>query len=347
VNLLTEPLVEVTRSGLVGSQHRGAIAVVDASGCLLHSLGDSQLVTFVRSSAKPIQLLPLVESGAADRFSFSPAQLAVMAASHNGESFHMAAVQGILNRIGVSPEVLHCGAHLPLHQPTAEHMRAAGEAPTQLHNNCSGKHAGMLALAVYRGYPVEGYYRPDHPVQQEILATLARMTAMDAAQIEIGVDGCSVPTFALPLWRMALGFARLVDPHELSRSRQRACHTVVAAMQAHPEMVAGTERMDTDLMRAAGNLLIAKGGAEGYQSIGILPDPAAGRSLGIGIALKVEDGDPGGRARCPAVLEVLRQLGVLDEQMLEALAKYRRPAVRNVRGDVVGEIRPCFELPRR
>jgi L-asparaginase II len=342
-----EPLVAVTRGPLVESWHMGALAVVDVSGRVVFSLGDPGLVTFVRSSAKPLQAIALVESGAADHFGLTAAEIAVTTGSHNGEDFHTAAVSSILSKIGLGPAALACGVHAPLHRPTARRLLEAGEKPMALHNNCSGKHAGMLALAQHLGATPEGYYHPDHPVQQLIRQTMAEMTDLAPEAIALGVDGCGVPVFGLPLANFALAYARLADPRGLPAARQAACERIVRAMQAHPEMVGGTERLDTDLMRATRPRLIAKGGAEGYYATGLLPDAAAGRPIGYGLALKVADGDVDGRARPVIVIETLRQLGVLGDGELAALARYRHAEVRNHRGEVVGEVRPVFQLARR
>lgn len=334
-----ELLVQVLRNGRLDARHRGAIAVVDASGRLCDHVGDPDLIAYMRSSAKPFQALPLVESGAAERFGFDDAELAITCASHGGEDYHLRAVQGILDKIGLGPEALRCGTHRPLHQPTADALIAAGQEPTVLHCNCSGKHAGMLALCVHLGLPTEDYDDPRHPLQQMILTTLAAMAGLAPEDIGIGVDGCGVPTFALPLRHAAWAYARLVDPAGLPASRARACQRIVAAMRAHPEMVGGTGRLDTELMRAVPDL-VAKGGAAGYQGMGVW-----GRGgPGLGIALKVEDGDPEGRAVGPAAIEVLRQLGRIAPEQLEQLHKHAVVPVVNNLGKQVGEARACFRL---
>jgi L-asparaginase II len=341
-----EVLVEVTRGPLVESRHLGAAAVVDAAGSLLFSVGNPDLVTYLRSSAKPMQAVAVVESGAAAAYGFSPREIAIFAASHNGEEMHTTTVSRILARLGLDNRSLACGVHEPLHKATAERLREAGEAPSVLHNNCSGKHAGMLALARQMGVPTEGYYRPEHPVQQRILATVASLTGMAPSEIAVGVDGCGVPVFGMPLRSAALAFARLADPRQLAPERAAAVRQVVSAMQSNPEMVAGTDRFDTDLMRQTRPRVFCKGGAEGYYALGLLPDPTAGRPVGVGLALKVVDGDRDGRARPVAVMEALRQLGVLTDEDLTALAIYRSVEARNHRGDVVGQVRPAVVLHR-
>lgn len=336
------PLVTVTRGNLVECTHYGALAVVDADGRLLHSIGDPYLVTYPRSSAKPLQALPLVESGGADRFGFSDREIAIMCASHTGEDVHLATVQGILERIGLDASALLCGVHPPINKAAATRLVQAGRSPTPLHSNCSGKHAGMLALARFLGLPHEGYEKPDHVVQKRILDVITAFTDVPVANIILASDGCTVPTFGMPLYNFALAFARLVQPDRWAPLRQAACQRVIRAMQAHPEMVSGSDRLDTDLMRVAGDALICKGGAEGFLAMGILPCPLYPR--GAGIAVKVIDGDSAGRARPAIAIELLRQLGVLDNDQLAALAGYHKSPVNNMRGARVGTIEACFRL---
>ncbi len=329
----TETLVEVTRGGRVESEHRGAIAVVDADGELVAHAGDVNLVSYLRSSAKPFQLLPLVESGGADRFRFTDVELAVIAGSHSGEPRHVAAVQSILSKIGLSEEALQCGAHAPFNVDSARALRAAGREPTALHNNCSGKHSGMLAQAVDRGLSTHDYLDPQHPVQMTIRRRLAELADLAPAEIGVGVDGCSVPCFALPLRAAALAFARLAEGREDGLSR------VARVMMTYPEMVAGEGRLDTDLMRAVPGRVVSKGGAEGYHGMGVIqPDGTV-----LGIAIKIGDGD-GRRGGHPVVIETLRQLGMLEAEALIALHNYHTWPITNHRGLQVGEVRANFKL---
>jgi L-asparaginase II len=331
----TETLVEVTRGGRVESEHRGAIAVVDATGKLLAHVGDVQLVSYLRSSAKPFQLLPLIESGAADRFGFIDAELAIIAGSHSGEPRHVAAVQSILGKIGLPDSALQCGNHVPFNPAAAKALRAAGREPTVLYNNCSGKHAGMLAQAIDRGLSTTDYLDPQHPVQVTIRQRLAELGELPVEQINVGVDGCSAPCFAMPLHASALAFAKLAAA--TSGSLQR----VAQVMMAYPEMVAGEGRLDTDLMHAVPQRVVSKGGAEGYHGMGVVLENGSA----MGIAIKIGDGD-GKRGGHPVVVEVLRQLGVLDEAALTALQSYRAWKITNHRGLEVGEVRASFQLRR-
>jgi len=344
--LQTEALVEVMRGGRVESEHRGAIAVVDANGVLIAHSGDVGLVSYLRSSAKPFQLLPLVESGAADRLGFTDVELAVIAGSHSGEPRHVAAVQSILHKIGLSEDALQCGVHVPFNADAAKALQAAGRKPTALHNNCSGKHAGMLAQAVDRSLSTQDYLDPQHPVQVAIRQRLAELGGIAFEEIGVGVDGCSAPCFALPLQAAALAFARLAeagrDPTGALRGiREAGLARVARVMREYPGMVAGEGRLDTDLMRAAPGRVVSKGGAEGYHGLGIVAE----NGPALGIAIKIGDGD-GKRGVHPAVIETLRQMGVLDAAALRALKNYHTWKITNHRGMEVGEVRANFTLVR-
>ena len=332
------PLVEVTRGEEVESFHRGVVVVADASGQVVKGIGNSEFVTFLRSAAKPLQLIPLIESGAAARFGFTDRELAVMAGSHNGEDIHLQTVSGILAKIGLSAEALHCAIHYPFDTATSQRLREAKEEPSVLHNNCSGKHAGMLALALHEGHSIEDHERPGHPVQEAILQTIADFAGVKPQTVITAVDGCGVPTFALPLRRAALAYARLVDPRDSPPLRREACRRVVQAMRSHPEMVGGsTGRLETELMHLKPNTLVAKAGAEGYFALGISREEG-----GWGIVIKMEDGSP--RGRNPVVIETLYQLGFLNREDLERLSIYYRPPVKNRHGRVVGDVRARFRL---
>lgn len=338
-------LAEVVRGPIVESRHYGHIAVVDTSARLVAFLGVPQTVTYLRSSAKPFQAIPLVASGAADRFKFTDKEIALACASHSGEPIHTETAASMLRKIGLGPAALKCGTHEPFSADETRRLRERGEAPNVLQNNCSGKHVGMLALALYLGAPTESYDQLQHPVQQSILETVARFSETAAADIVVGVDGCAVPVFGIPIDSMALMYARLVSPRAgLDAATRDACKRIVAAMIKYPEIIGGTrDRLDTELMRAASGRLISKVGAEGVYTVGILPSDQ--RPLGLALALKIADGDDH-RARPTVVIEALRQLGVYDDQALGAISSHARLPIRNRRGEVVGEVRPCFELNR-
>jgi L-asparaginase II len=293
--LHSQPLVEWRRGEIVESLHCGALAVVDAAGRLLARQGDPQTVTFTRSSAKPLQALPFIEAGGQPAFNLPQAEVALLCASHTGTDEHLQAVQALQARTGVVEADLLCGTHPPVDAATAEALKARGEQPTPNRHNCSGKHTGMLALARLLGAPASGYLERDHPVQQAILAAVAGMCGLPPGQVIPGTDGCSAPNFAVPLETFALAFARLCDPASLPPPRAAACRTITAAMTAHPVMVAGPGRFDTRLMEAAGGRVICKGGAEGYLALGVMPGALGSDSPGIGVAIKVADGDLTGR----------------------------------------------------
>ncbi|HHY32502.1 MAG TPA: asparaginase [Firmicutes bacterium] len=335
---MSEPAVKVTRGPIVESVHRVDVAVADNAGRVLFWLGDPDKLTYWRSCAKPIQAVPVVETGAAGRFGFDDQEIAVMCASHSGEDVHIRTVASILRKIGLTDDALSCGVHPPLDAASADRLVACGVGPWQLHCNCSGKHAAMLAIAVHMGYPPAGYFRQDHPVQRLMLHEVSVFAGLPEDDIVIGVDGCGVPVFGLPLSAMARAFATLASPDRLAATdtaRADAARRICNAMRAYPHMVAGTGRFTTALMQVAGDRLVAKSGAEGVYCVGIL-------GQGLGVAVKVEDGNA--RASAPVVVEALAQMGVLHAHHLEALAGHHHPHVFNHRGEIVGNVIPDFKL---
>lgn len=339
-------LVEVWRGPIIESQHSGHLVAVDANGAQICSLGSPQSVTYLRSSGKPFQALPVVSSGAADRFGFTEREVAIACGSHNGEPIHVETVQSMLQKIGLEESALKCGAHEPYSVEVARELIRKGELPTPVQNNCSGKHAAMLALAKHVNASTETYDELANPVQQMILQTVSDFSGVPPEDVEIGIDGCGVPVFGISVHAMALMYARLVSPPSTFTSETRdACRRIVSAMIAYPEMIGGTrDRLDTELIRAAAGKLISKIGAEGVYTVGVLP--SAEWPDGIGFALKIEDGDDK-RARPPAVIDALRQLGVLSGESLSALSKYSPEIITNRRGDRVGEARAAFTLQIR
>lgn len=330
-----DKLVAVTRGPLTECVHRGHIAVVDSDGRLLWHAGDPGYITFARSAAKPLQALPVIESGAADSFALTEPELALLCASHNGEELHVKTAQALLSKMGLDAEHLQCGAHYPFHRPTAEAMRARGEKPSSLHNNCSGKHSGMLALTLTLGADIGGYLAPEHPAQRRMLAAVSGMSGVPEANIAIGVDGCGVPVFGMPLSALAAAYARFGRPDGLPEERRSACERLRRAISRHPDYLAGDDRYDTQLIRATNGRLIGKMGAEGVFAVTV-PE------RGWGIAVKIEDGAK--RALYPAVTEALRQLDLLSDAELSALAAFHRPIQRNWQGTSVGAIVPEFRL---
>jgi len=329
---------------LVESIHFGALAVMDASGALIAAVGDPDLQANMRSSAKPFQALSWVEDGGLDAFKFSERELAIACASHSGTSEHEHVLQAMQAKIGVTDQNLACGVHYPMHEATARAMRERGEQPRPNQHNCSGKHTGMLANARLHGLAIEDYLNPAHPLQQLILKTFAEMMGLAPQQVAVGIDGCSAPTFGVPLRAAARAYAWLADPSGLPPRRAAALRSICAAMLAHPDMVAGPDRWDTLVMRAAAGKVVSKSGAEGYQAMGILPGALGPGSPALGIALKVADGDVGGRAVATAALAALVQLGVLDGAARQSLAQFDRRPLKNWRGIEIGEVRPAFQL---
>ena len=328
-----EPIVRVLRNETLESVHYGSAAIVDANGRLLYRIGDPYFMTFLRSSAKPFQALQVVESGAAREFGFTAAEIAVMIGSHSGQVIHIETVQSILEKIGLSPENLQCGVHPAIRDDVSAPSDNRMERRTALHHNCSGKHAGMLALAVFKNLSVDDYLSPSHPVQQLIKKTIAEVCSYPENQMAAGVDGCSAPNYALPLYNMALGFARLVTPSAMPGARASAVTAVSMAMMDHPEMVGGEGRFDTALISSPGEKIISKAGAEGLHCFSLV-------DRRIGGALKVIDGTK--RALFPAGVELIYRLGARKNDSV--LDKFRRPVVKNWRGLEVGYIEPRFEL---
>lgn len=337
-----EPLYELTRGSIVEAVHCGAIAVVDVTGRLLASVGDPRARVFMRSSAKPFQALAMVEAGTPEAFGLTQAELALACASHIGSDEHAEVARGMQRKAHASESDLMCGTHPVEDALTARRIACQGQSPTPSHHNCSGKHAAMLAFARRRGAPLEDYVNPQHPIQQTILRTVAEMFDMRPAEVVLGIDGCSAPNFAVPLAQAALGFARFADPQYLPSARMHALQTLWTAMTTYPELVQGAGRFDTELMRCRPHQLVAKGGAEGYQAVALAP---TGKHPALGITLKIADGQK--RGAQGAMLEVLRQMDLLEPSEFEALARYDfrpRQPLRNNRGVVVGEARPCFRL---
>lgn len=338
------PLVECTRGKLVESVHYGALSIVNSDGVTLMALGDQKAKIFLRSSAKPFQALAFLEHGGAGAFKLEPREVALLCASHSGTDEHVQALNALQAKIGIREEDLLCGTHAPYHRETAARMQVQDEPLTHNRHNCSGKHTGMLAFARLLGAPLDTYLDPTHPVQRAILRSFAEMCSAAENEIELGTDGCSAPVFAVPLPAAALAYARLCQPEGLPEQRAAACRLITRAMSAHGFMVAGPGRFDTILMAEFGEKVIAKSGAEGYLGMGVLPGSARQQHCGIGMAIKISDGDAGDRARSVVGLEILRALGVLQEKDLASLKPFTAEKITNQRGLMVGEIRPTAAL---
>lgn len=354
-----KPIFQLTRGDIVESIHFGAIAVVEPTGRLVAWYADPSLVTFTRSSAKPLQALPFLENGGMSFFGLTLQEVALLCASHSGTDAQVAVIRSIQAKTGVSEDDLMCGVHTVYDRKTAEAMRARGEVPTPNRHNCSGKHTGMLAYAHMLGISTDptamAYIDPQHPVQRKILSTLAETVDLTPEDIHIGIDGCSAPNFALPLRSSALAFARICQPEGLSEARAETCHLISKAMLTYPDMIGGPDNFDTTLMQAAQGRVICKGGAEGFQAFGIMPGAINQGSPALGVAFKISDGDlkghnfpagdPRGHVRPAVALEILRQLGVFDAQDLEKVSEFGPEfPVENWRKLRVGLASPCFKL---
>ena len=324
-------LVEVMRGERVESTHRGAVAISDAQGNVLFALGNIERPIYPRSALKPIQALPLVESGAADAFGIGQAEIALACASHSGEPMHTGRVAAWLERLGLGENDLACGPQPVRYEPAWEEMVRRGETPTRIHNNCSGKHTGFLAVARHWGIATAGYERIDHPVQQAVAKALGELADIPD-KLPWGIDGCTAPNFALPLAAFARALARMATPQTLSPERASAARRIIDAMMARPELVAGTGRVCTALMRAGRGRVAVKTGAEAAYAA-IVPEH------GLGIALKIDDG--GGRAAETTIAFLLDRMGLVDGDAVHDIVN---PPVLNTRDARVGERRPAAAL---
>ena len=321
-------LVELTRGELVESFHRGAVAVVDGSGALTAKWGDVDRLIYARSAIKPLQALPLIETGAADKFSLSDQEIALACSSHSAEEIHTDTVSSWLTRLGLGEDNLEGGTCPPLLEETRKALYRAQNDPTQVHNNCSGKHTGMLSTAQHMGEPTAGYIKLEHPVQQRIKETLEDMMECDLSEAPKGIDGCGIPVMGMSLTAIATGMAKLANPDQQAPSRQRAIGRISKAMAAYPYLVAGKDRFDTALMQATKGTVLSKGGAEGVQ-VAFVPH------LGLGIALKIDDGAR--RGADVAMAAVLQQLGALEDAVLDA---WLEMPLKNWAGTLIGTARP-------
>ena len=329
-------LVEVVRGMTVESRHRGSVVVIGSDGEIVQSFGDPEVMVFPRSAIKPIQsALVMAETGAAQAFDVSDKELALACSSHSAEIVHVVAVREWLLRLGYLPDNLECGPQDPSDVDALHELyRAQGTAGPE-HNNCSGKHTGFLTLCRHQGVDPAGYLAPDHPVQAMVCQAMADMCDVDLARADLGIDGCGVPTIAMPLHALALGMARLADPSGLADARADACRAIVAAMAAEPIMVAGTKRFGTALLKAGRGRFVCKTGAEGVYCAAV-----PGRNMGV--AVKIEDGT--GRAAEVVIAHILRKLGALDDEGWRALDGRQTSVLRNWSGTEVGTIQTAEAL---
>ena len=337
----TQPLiVDVTRgrsdngNDFVESRHRCHVAVVKRDGSVLHRWGDIDQPIYGRSAIKPILAVGLVESGAADAFQLSDAEIALACASHSGEPQHVDRVRVWLARVGLSVADLECGAHMPYNDAAMRTMVRDNLEPDASHNNCSGKHSGFLTTAVHLGLPTKGYIKYEHPIQQRLLAIMEQLCGLSLRHVPRGIDGCGIPTIAIPILDTARAMAKLADPVDLAPARASAARRIVHAMTAEPAMVSGTGEYVTEVMRLAGGKVAIKSGAEGVFA-GIVP------GLGLGICIKNEDGT--GRGNEAAMSHVLMMLGVLNAEERAQLADRLNPVLKNRAGTKIGRIRAAAE----
>lgn len=324
-------LVNSRRGDLVENRHRGAIAVCDPNGRLVHAWGDVAALVYPRSAIKTLQALPLVESGAADQFSLSEAELALACSSHNAEAAHTETVDNWLKRLQLDESALECGAHAPLHLQTANTLVENHQPPGRIHNNCSGKHTGMLTTACFHGEETRGYILREHPAQQRWFDALGEMAGVDMRRLPWSYDGCGIPVIAMPLQSMATAFARVAVPDDLAARRRDALDRITSAIAQHPFMVAGSGRLCTEVMQLTGRRILIKTGADGVYT-------AALADHSLGIALKIDDGTR--EAAEVALLAVLARLGALHADELEKLAERCRIPIINTRGVTTGYREP-------
>lgn len=329
----SEILANVIRGNTVESIHRGHFIVLDGEGRTIASAGDPDTITFYRSSCKFFQAIPLITSGAADAFGFTEEEVALSCASHSGQQRHVEIAASMLEKIGLDENALHCGTHAPFYRPEADKLVREGKAPSALQNNCSGKHSGMLAVARRIGADVETYEHLDNPVQQQILDVISKFAEVPRDEIAVGSDGCAVPNFAVSVRAMARSFVNLISRADsFDRDTADAAKRLVRAALNHPELIGGTDRLDTQVMQAAPGRVLSKVGADGVWLAGVLP--CEKWPSGLAVALKIEDGDDF-LSRPVVAIDLLRRLGALASDDLPDLSPM---PIKNRRGDVVGKI---------
>ena len=328
-------LVETVRANTIESTHFGSIAVVGSDGTLMHSLGNADRLTYFHSSAKPIQGIASLEAGIVEKFGLDLKEIALIVSSHSGESEHIKVLKGIMEKTGIAEDIMECGIVEPVNKEVLKELYAAGLTMNILHGNCSGKHLGMIAASKVKGFPMEDYHKGDHPMQKLVKQVVSDFSAINPDNIAEGIDGCTVPVYAVPLKNMAFAYANLCNMSFMEGKYAKSQNYIISAMTMYPEMVAGKKRIDTELMKRFGSRIIVKIGAEGVFCVGIL-------GKNIGIALKIEDGTS--IAVGPAIIEVLLQLKVLNHDETEVLKEFWRPQLLNNKKEVIGEIRPVFKL---
>lgn len=332
---MSEELLHVFRGAMVENIHRGDIVIVDYKGKITATVGDARKLTYFRSAAKPFLALNVILSGAAVHYGFNDRELAIMCASHRGEEYHVQVLESIVEKIGLKIESLHCGITEPFSKPAATKIYRENQSITPLHCNCSGKHLGMLSVCKYKGYPMESYYTIGHPVQQDGLTILEKFTGVNKQEIIVGIDGCTVPVHGIPLYNMALAYARFANPSLMGSEYVAAVNRLSNAIIANTDMLSGKKAFCTELMTAGNGDIIGKVGADGVYCIS-LP------KQGLGIAVKIEDGDT--RSGHIVAANTLRKMGLLDPQQLVYLKKYLQAPVSDNYKNEVGKFEAIFDL---
>lgn len=331
---MSEIVLHYTRAGHVENVHRGDVAAVNCAGEVVHGVGNAYLPMFWRSAAKPFQALPFVKNGGLEKYDISEEELAMLVSSHSGEENHVALVRGILKKLGLDETVLDCGVLRPLNGKAYTKLLLAGEPITAVHNQCSGKHSQIIALAIMLGVPVEGYIRPEHPAQKLIFKHVAMASKMPEDKLEIGIDGCGVPVFYLPLYNMALAYARLSTPKKGDWGEYETAATKIRdAMSKYPQVVSGTGRIDLAVPEITKGRIIAKIGSDAVYCLAV-------KDENLGIAFKIEDGSFA--AITPMVIAVLKKFDLLTKDEAAQLDEKFPPTLKNHRGEIIGTIEAVF-----
>ena len=328
-------LVEITRGGMIESIHRGTAIICNAKGEIVKSWGDIDRAIYPRSAIKPLQTIPVLESGAADAYKMDGAEIALCCASHSGELIHTERVMAWLKRMELDHNSLECGPQLPVDHATAKTMLQNRIAPNAIHNNCSGKHSGMLATALHEKQQLSGYTSADHPIQIRLMKMIGELGEVDLSRTARGIDGCGIPVFGIPIKAVALAMAKLADSYSLSESRRAAIERIVESCSQNPLMISGTNKINSLIQAEASDKAIVKGGAEGVYT-------AAVKSLGIGVCIKIDDG--AARAASNAMISILESLGVLDASSVQSIKESGFKDVQNWSGNLVGRIQSSSEL---
>ena len=313
-------LAERYRGETLESFHRGAICMVDKDNKVIFSAGDIHQVCFPRSALKLFQILPLLESGAVEKFGFTLEEIAIMCGSHNGEKEHVAVVNSILKKTGLAKSKLHCGPQYPTLNEDKNHMIKKGIEPEDIHNNCSGKHSGFLAYCVFYGLDIDSYYKPSHPLQQAIKKVTAEMHEYPETQMNTAMDGCTAPIFSIPVFNQAIGYKNLTSPEKFGEQRTKSCNTVIEAVTKYPFMVAGHKRYCTEMMKICGNRIIGKTGADGVYSLGFINEK-------IGCTIKIDDGLLG--PQYSVAQEIIEKTGIFTKEQLSPLYHYIESPIVN------------------